>query len=427
MQAGQATILARFDCVSLGCSRGGIRLGRWRVVPVVLCGFAAGACADGRAGGRSCGMQTRETQISEDGVQARQADLAWTGSEHGVVWSQAGGSGTETWFARLDGEGEALLDARRLNGAPAGFDSPKLTWAGGDYAITGFIDGDPTPGTYLLRVSPDGRLLSAPVGAVEHLDVLGVGGRSLAWSGTGFGLAWDAVFAEGDSLRSEVYFVVLDAFGNRLSDPVALCRLDVENCGLSAAVWTGRGFRVFLGGNAPEDYWDTGTWFADLDSNGDPTGPVTRTALTHPMALVVRDGDRYLTAFTKLQIERVPEGEWGQWMHFAVLDAAGAIAGQEQPLVRDYFATAIGAAHDGFLVGCEHSVTHTRGFLHLDPDGVPDRPFVEILPDRNVRSVDWTIAESRIGVVWVERDGGTASEALGTVRFAAFGCPSIEI
>jgi hypothetical protein len=225
-----------------------------------------------------------DVPVTRDPMTSHKPDIAWTGSEFGVVWTDNRVSGADctmmhcaidTFFTRLSAEGVEQGEEVRL--------SDESYHGGGDYnhawiAWTGSVFGvfsywmfhrvDPLG----VELGEDGRLslepynvppvwtgsgygvLSCPAGDdrlhLDRLDPLGVETSdavidsaehvweyALAWTGSGYGAVWEAGGA-GEGLHR---FCLVEA-GSGSCEPAVLEGVDLLGEAHRAMAWTGSGF-----------------------------------------------------------------------------------------------------------------------------------------------------------------------------------------
>jgi hypothetical protein len=119
------------------------------------------------------------------------ASLAWTGTEHAVVWPDVLPTADRigVWFAQLNARGEVAYSLVVEEGIVAA--EANVVWAGDHFALvwkdsTG-IPGDPAR-VYFARLSPFG----IPIGSTIAITA-GEGdahGPRVAWAGEQYGIVW---------------------------------------------------------------------------------------------------------------------------------------------------------------------------------------------------------------------------------------------
>ncbi|HEV8323306.1 MAG TPA: hypothetical protein VG389_16940, partial [Myxococcota bacterium] len=173
--------------------------------PRLTCtGFGYGlAWTDSRLGERSVwfGRVTRDgVPVTSDVLvsrRGREADLAWTGNDFGITWTNPPGERDPgVWFQRVDGVGfletdDPLLVADRVNGGPA---YPSIAHDGVDRFAIAWNDGT------IVRFA-----LVDAAGSVVFNDQIGMGASGaravqVVYNGDGWGVMWRD--ANGATLRS---------------------------------------------------------------------------------------------------------------------------------------------------------------------------------------------------------------------------------
>ena len=143
----------------------------------------------------------------------------------------------------------------------------------------------------------------------------------LAWTGSGFGLAWED-FQDGDY---EIFFTVLDPGGLQISPVVQITNNSFPDFGPSL-VWTGARFGLAWSGGQPEAY---DIQFAQLAADGSPIGAstaVTTSPRNSMLPSLVWNGHGYGVAWYDYRDD--PAG-YRDDIYFARLDAVGNKIGSD--------------------------------------------------------------------------------------------------
>lgn len=191
--------------------------------------------------GRRIGDQLRVTDLATG---AGHPDLAWTGAEFALVWEdrRAHPELEELYLRRISPDGQLVGQEVRLTwGTQQGQHStnPALVWTGSAYGLA--FDrhlGQGNFEVFFLALAPDGQPTAEPL-RLSHAS--GPSRKpSLAWTGQGFGLAWE----EGPSERSRLLFMLLGAHGNPSGPALQLPAKEGAAAAAPALVWSGEHFGI---------------------------------------------------------------------------------------------------------------------------------------------------------------------------------------
>jgi hypothetical protein len=135
--------------------------------------------------------------------------LAWSGTEVGVLWSNAN---TAVSFSRVDGTGANLLPDPVAFPA-LGSNAPSiptaralgLVWTGTHY-VAAYVLSGPSGELALQRIAPNGTLLGAPLGLGATTGGVDI---DLVWNGSDIALAYTREVSPGGS--SHVFVQRFDA------------------------------------------------------------------------------------------------------------------------------------------------------------------------------------------------------------------------
>jgi hypothetical protein len=166
----------------------------------------------------------------------------WTGSEYAVAWVDALEDGWETRFARFTPDGERVTDDTVISDASAG----TVGWSGSTFNLVWMNGSDGNLDLWMTALDNRGATLGDPVRLTE--DEGSSSGPRLAWTGSAYGMAWldgreDECGFSDDSCQHDVFFVMLDNLGNKLSEDLKLSIGGIWSAQPSIA-WTGSEFGV---------------------------------------------------------------------------------------------------------------------------------------------------------------------------------------
>jgi hypothetical protein len=379
----------------------------------------SGFIDDDPACDNACSIFVREgadVQVSVD-PGSRYPSSTWTGSEFGVVWriliSQANHR-SGTYFARLDARG------RRI-GSPIHFTtswahSSDIVWTGSEYGVVWNYYGDGMNGyeIFFARLDKEGRKIGTDV-RITYAD-RDSDNPSIAWSGKEYGIAWGDERHEPGMDGRELYFVRVDAEGNKIGDETRLTVGSRDSIGPDL-VWNGAGWAIVWNenGSVDEDY------FIRLSPEGIPldvAAPFTtvdRPGFPH----VVWTGREYGTVFR--DYNTTPN--LGDYVHLQRLDDTGSSVGEVNTVSDlDTDAKDLSLA----WTGTEYGVAWTDARLlqwdiylaRVDATGdkIGSDLAITSIPARSERpGLSW--AGAQYGVIWEdERGGGSGEEQIYLAR-----------
>ncbi len=186
----------------------------------------------------------------------------WSGSEFGLFWNDSDYSGTNPRLMEefLSADGTPRLSSYVVDGASDVL-AVDVVWTGSQYGLA-WVQG---PSMYaakalrFVRISPAGDLLGAPALYTAYT----ASAPSIAWTGSGFGIAWSDI--RDDGVTSEVYFVGLTPDGVEIGSQSRLTPLDGNASYGQQLTWTGSGFGLAWFDLASPCY---GICFARLEIDG---------------------------------------------------------------------------------------------------------------------------------------------------------------
>ena len=152
---------------------------------------------------RDGGLVGGQFQVSNAGGDSgiRHQGLLWTGSEHGLVWSDTRDGQAEIYFARVATDGSPIGPELRVTNAAGDSGHAAMTWTGTGYSIFWADNRDGNYEIYFTRLSAEG------VKVGDDVRITNVMGASIqpavAWNGSNYGLVWSD---DRDGGASELYF-----------------------------------------------------------------------------------------------------------------------------------------------------------------------------------------------------------------------------
>lgn len=223
-------------------------------------------------------------------TQTQGTSAVWNGADYGVAWIDDSSGNLELYFARYAAGGALLAGPTQLTSDANYKVAPSLVWNGAGYAVAWedwrnghgdvyamTVGADGTPGT-VVRVTTDANYQGTP---------------SLVWNGTGYGVAW----ADGRNPGTDydIYFVRLDASCNPTGgEKVVANPMGYQQ--LPSLAWNGTGYGVAY----RSDFTGQQINFRGLDASGNPaTGEVYITAgpANHGAPSLLWNGTNYALAW----------------------------------------------------------------------------------------------------------------------------------
>jgi hypothetical protein len=190
-------------------------------------------------GGDLLGGIQRTTEVySSKGLPS----VVWNGRAYGVAWIDARSGTPALYFAEVDALGRKISQEIALGDAvgavPSSDLAPSLVWTGSEYAVA-WRDASPGNGEiFVARVDGNGSRIGAPVRITN--DSANSFSPSLAWTGTGYGLAWSDARSGG---TSNVYFARLNSLGAKVGSDVKLTSASYPRYDRNPSLtWTGSEF-----------------------------------------------------------------------------------------------------------------------------------------------------------------------------------------
>jgi hypothetical protein len=172
-------------------------------------------------------------QRTSDNTRSARTALAWNGSLYGVAWEDTRAGNSDAYFGRIAASGALLGGEIPAVAGPPAAEGVALVAAGDRFTLAW---EDTRDGGYTIYASPidENGAASTPVrvsaGAGNARNV------SLAWTGRGYGVAWDQ---GGAILLAE-----LDASGAVTARPQPISGAGAMRASTPSLIWTGSAFAV---------------------------------------------------------------------------------------------------------------------------------------------------------------------------------------
>lgn len=175
------------------------------------------------------------TRLLVEGIHNPQStSLAWTGSGFGVVWDDVRNGAREIYFARLDADGHKIGVDVRITNAPGQSTIPQLAWSGSEFGLLWSDERDGNPELYFARLGPTGLKIGGDLRLTS--DPSGLSGFGLVWAGSKWGVTW----ADARSGSYAVYVALISAGGARLSPDLTA----IPVAEMPSIAWSGSEFGI---------------------------------------------------------------------------------------------------------------------------------------------------------------------------------------
>jgi len=131
-----------------------------------------------------------DTRISGDVGWAWFPDIAWAGSNWGIVWMDDRHSFVwEIYLGRWDSSGAAVGSEVRVTDDAGSSEIPVVAWSGSELAVMWLDDRLATYYPYVARIDESGAKVTSDVQLMSAADADAFA-PSVAWSGSSWGLSW---------------------------------------------------------------------------------------------------------------------------------------------------------------------------------------------------------------------------------------------
>ncbi|MBI4916607.1 MAG: hypothetical protein HY825_12230 [Acidobacteria bacterium] len=339
-----------------------------RGLPLLLCALGASCVSVERY--KPCGDQGTELRVSDEGAQAGEESLVWTGHEFGLVWVQQDG----IHFQRFDRSAHPLARAAIVVRAdPVPLDTA-LAWTGSGYAVAWLDERDDLEGIHFLGFASDGTPSGDPVDVATadapsfrrtHIE--------LAPTDSAFGLAWNGEWDDGAWFfreYQEVFYVALDRSGRPTREPASLCRSHEwlgGGCSRARLVTAGDGLGIFWIDPGEGSAFDDPTWFLPAGADAVPFGAPVQLSDDRLMATASWDGGLYGAVFEDPFASTDYLG-----LQFVTMDLRGTRLSVPRSIEWDFSAWDVTSVPDGYVLGrdlYDELDNEATGLTGLDRDG----------------------------------------------------------
>ncbi len=215
---------------------------------------------------------TAETRVTVSLPASRVPLASWNGREFGVLWEDSRHGPRELYLGRIDRDGRKAGDEVRLTDSASESAVPSMVWNGSEYAVAWYDDRNGNGDIYFARFDETGNRIGAEVRVTN--DPASSVWPTLAWTGSGYGVAWEDGRVQVPFPATQIYFARLDAVGNKIGSDVRVTTAWYPAEAPSLA-WTGSEFAL-VWRDFRNQITQAQLYYARLDENGTRLGPETR-------------------------------------------------------------------------------------------------------------------------------------------------------
>jgi hypothetical protein len=178
------------------------------------------------------------TRLTDAPGMSRVPAIAWSGSEYGVVWEDDRDAGDfEIYFTRVSASGTETGSDVRLTSTPGQSIDPEIAWSGSEYGVVWQDDGWVNAEIGFLRLDPTGTPVGSAIRVTEDSHVSA--DPDIVWTGSSYGVVW----RDGRSGNADIWLAVLSPDGTKIAgdDQVS----DTADWSIYPSIaWSGSAFGV---------------------------------------------------------------------------------------------------------------------------------------------------------------------------------------
>ncbi|MBW2264191.1 MAG: putative metal-binding motif-containing protein, partial [Deltaproteobacteria bacterium] len=204
-------------------------------------------------------LSSTETQITGGTDYCRAPDLAWTGSELGLVWHDDRHGSYEIYFQRLDPDLTEVGSEVRVTDAPSYYSwYPAIAWSGSHYGLAWRDYRDGNHDVFFTTLDPDGTkvvtdtAMTTSVGWAHTPDIV--------WAASKWAVSWQD---DRHSWQWEVYLAFMDTAGIKIGSDVRVTN-DTAESEVPQLAWSGSEFAIHWADNRATD-WHSYAVLLDAD------------------------------------------------------------------------------------------------------------------------------------------------------------------
>jgi hypothetical protein len=194
---------------------------------------------------------------------SRVPHVAWSGSEYGVVWEDnRDGGDYEIWFARVAADGTKVGTEVALTAFAGQSLDPRIVWSGSEWGVVWQDDGWLNAEIAFMRVDGDGAALTAPIRVTQdsHVSV----SPDMVWAGSRYAIVW----RDTRTSYSDIWMALVDGDGAKIGADEAVTSTRGWS-GHPAVAWSGSELGVIWMEEedpAAVDYhpWYLDAWFVTV-------------------------------------------------------------------------------------------------------------------------------------------------------------------
>ncbi len=215
-----------------------------------------------------------ESQVTDETTLMLGPAIAWTGSEYGVGWSdyRTSSDSSEIYLARFEPDGTKVGSDVHVPFAGDNEKLADLAWSGSEYGLLWHEYVSGPPDIHFTRLAPDGSIVGSTL-AVTETDAASSISRALVWTGSEYGAAW--IHSEsGDTEGAwDVFFGRISAGGAKVGTDVQVS-ISPATFDFPPVAWNGSAYALAWTASGGTE---TEIELAVVDGDGSPASPVAVT------------------------------------------------------------------------------------------------------------------------------------------------------
>lgn len=345
-------------------------------------------------------ISTDNFQISESLGKAVEPDIAWSGSNYGVVWNDSRSEGeSEIYFMKLNElGGKTIKELKVSNDANRISDNPAIAWAGNLYGIVWpeyYREASKNKdgcNLYLNRVDKDGNLHGGIISVTSDNYGSCPSRPAVVWTGSAYGIVWHETTLNNNT--STVFFIKLNPLADRITNEIPVS--ETANSENASIVWTGSDYGLV---------WQASRniYFAGLDINGKRQwGDIKINGLSHNTSnpKIAWYDSYYAVAWQGYDNEGI------QQIYFAKLDHNGKKIGDEIAITDnkddDYSINPSIIWYNSEYIIVWQQGASAVDFVSVDADGTKKSKILRVSENASGETLKPVIAlgTSQYGFVW---------------------------
>lgn len=204
-------------------------------------------------------------QISDSLGKAVNPDIVWSGSNYGLIWSDSRRGGElEIYFARLNELGDKVATELKISSNSDKISNyPAIIWAGNNYAVvwseySSDENGNKQGcGLNFTRIDKNGKVHGGIISVTSDNYGTCPNKPAIVWTGSAYGISWHETRLGNKTPR--VFFTKLNPLGEGEDKDIPVS--DALNSENASIIWTGSEYGLVWQA-------DGAIYFVRLDANG---------------------------------------------------------------------------------------------------------------------------------------------------------------